>query len=307
MKKVITYILMGAVILIAVLYGLSWIPREVNFTMSGELQNASTTEKTAETLTVSGKIYTPWLSRGMFEGNISFKNNTALSAEFNGKNTFADTDKNSYHISGGVGMKLKGNTYTTDVISDGNTRRILNIWLRDDDEHSVTADCFTVCENPEEQVSYLFTPVHEFIYTVKYPDGTEYTSYDGENWYIGDEKAEKPLIYMLPLADNTYTLDSKPTVTVYNKDVSDNIGTSSCGGIMYYSYDGEWDRAPYKDSIMWTSDFNSLPAGSLRTYTAFDAERLETASAGRYRYEVSYGIANEHPKEYVCTFEFTIT
>ena len=72
-------------------------------------------------------------------------------------------------------------------------------------------------------------------------------------------------------------------------------------------YDGEWDRAPYNDSVMWTDDFNSLPAGSLRTYTAFDAERLETANTGRYRYEVSYGIANEHPKEYVCTFEFSVT
>lgn len=306
MKKVITYILMGAVILIAVLYGLSWIPREVNFSMAGELQNASATEKTAETLTVSGKVYTPWLSRGMFEGSVIFKNNNALSAEFKSKNTSADIDGSSYYISGGVGMKLKGDSYTTDVISDGDTRRILNIWFDNDDEQSVTAECFTVCENLEEQVSYLFTPVHEFIYTVKYPDGTKYTSYDGENWYIGDEKAEKPLIYMLPSADNTYTLDSKPTVTVYNKDVSENIGTSSCGGIMYYSYDGEWDRAPYKDGIMWTSDFNSLPAGSLRTYTAFDAEHLETANTGRYRYEVSYDLERDYKKGYVCTFEFSI-
>ena len=307
MKKVISLILIGAVILIAVLYGLSWIPREADFTIAGELQNASTSEKTAEVLTVSGKIYTPWLSDGIFEGNISFKNNTALSAEFKGKNTSADTNKNGYHISGGVGMKLKGNTYTTDVISDGDARRILNIWFRDDDEQSVTAECFTVCENPEEQVNYFFTTVHEFVYTVKYPDGTIYTSYDGENWYTGDDASEKPLIYMLPSADNTYTLSSKPTVTVYNKDVPENIGASSCGGIMYYSYDGEWDRAPYNDSVMWTDDFNSLPAGSLRTYTAFDAERLETANTGRYRYEVSYGIANEHPKEYVCTFEFSET
>lgn len=306
MKKVISLILIGAVLIAGILYGLSWTPREVDFTMTGELQNASTSEKTAETLTVSGKIYTPWFSRGIFKGNISFKNNTALSADFNGKNTSADTNKNSNYISCGVGMKLKGDTYTTDVISDGDMRRILNIRFRDDDEHSVTAECFTNCENPEEQVNYFFTTVHEFIYTVKYPDGTEYTSYDGENWYIGDETAEKPLIYMLPSEDNTYTLNSKPTVTVYNKDVSENIGTSSCGGIMYYSYDGEWDRAPYKDSIMWTDDFNSLPAGSLRTYTAFNADALETVNAGRYRYEVSYGIANEHPKEYVCTFEFSV-
>ena len=55
---------------------------------------------------------------------------------------------------------------------------------------------------------------HEFIYTVTYPDGVVFESYDGEkwymktfdgeNWYVKSEPVEKPLIYMLPSNENVY-------------------------------------------------------------------------------------------------------
>ncbi len=164
----------------------------------------------------------------------------------------------------------------------------------------------------EETTSSAETEIpvfHEFIYTTKYPDGTVFESYDGKNWYINGEAAEEPLIYIHAFSDNVYSLDSAQVkISVYNNGLEETVGTSGCGGILYYCYeDGEWDRAPYKENVMWTSDFDSLPVGIAKSFTAFPANSLETVNTGRYRYEIDYSVSGSRgEKEYLCTFEYSM-
>ena len=161
---------------------------------------------------------------------------------------------------------------------------------------------------------------HEFIYTVTYPDGVVFESYDGEkwymktfdgeNWYVKSEPVEKPLIYMLPSNENVYELNGEEETLVraivYNNGLEETVGTSGCGGVLYYCYDnGEWDRAPYKENVGWTDDFVSLPESGFKAFDAFPENILETVNAGRYRYEISYGVAHSK-KEYICSFEYSI-
>ncbi|MBQ8903682.1 MAG: hypothetical protein IJY73_05240 [Oscillospiraceae bacterium] len=172
----------------------------------------------------------------------------------------------------------------------------------------------------ESTVSETETPLyHEFVYTTEYPDGTFFESYDGktwyektfdgENWIIKSEPAEEPLIYIHAFSDNVYDLENAQVmISVYNKGVEESIGTSSCGGMLYYCYDGGWDRAPYKENAAWTSDFNSLWKGAHKSFNAFPVNSLETAEKGRYRYEVEYLVSHSRgEKNYTCTFEYDIT
>lgn len=171
----------------------------------------------------------------------------------------------------------------------------------------------------ETTVSETEVPVyHEFVYTTEYPDGTFFESYDGKTWYektsdgenryIKSEPVEEPLIYIHAFSDNVYELENAQVmISVYNKGVEDSIGTSSCGGKLYYCYDGEWDRAPYKENVAWTSDFNSLWKGSHKSFNAFPVNSLETVKEGRYRYEVGYLVSHSQgEKYYTCTFEYNI-
>ena len=159
---------------------------------------------------------------------------------------------------------------------------------------------------------------HEFVYITEYPDGTFFESYDGktwyqktfdgENWHIKSEPVEEPLIYIHAFSDNVYNLENADVmISVYNKGVEESIGTSSCVGILYYCYDGEWDSAPYKENVAWTSDFNSLWKGAHKSFNAFPAHSLETVNKGRYRYEVEYLVSGRERKYYTCTFEYDIT
>lgn len=167
---------------------------------------------------------------------------------------------------------------------------------------AVTEETTTAAETEE--------PVfHEFVYTVTYPDGTFFESYDGKNWYMNGEAADVPLIYIHAFSDNVYDLDNAQVkISVYNRGVEESIGESGSGGVLYYCYDGVWERAPYKKNVAWTSDFNSLPVGGVRPFNAFPVNILETADEGRYRYEVNYLVAgSQGKKEYTCTFEYSLT
>ncbi len=169
-------------------------------------------------------------------------------------------------------------------------------------EPAVTEDTTTAAE-PEAPV------YHEFVYTTEYPDGTFFESYDGKNWYMNGEATDEPLIYIHAFSDNVYDLENaKVMISVYNKGVEDSIGTSSCGGELYYCYDGEWGIAPYKENVGWTSDFNSLWKGAHKSFDAFPVNALETVKEGRYRYEVEYLVSHSRgDKYYTCTFEYDIT
>lgn len=158
---------------------------------------------------------------------------------------------------------------------------------------------------------------HEFVYTTEYPDGTLFESYDGKiwykktfdgkNWYMKGEPVEEPLIYINAFPDNVYDLEkAQVMISVYNKGVEDSIGTSGCGGYLYYCYDGEWDYAPYKENVAWTDDFNSLWKGARKSFDAFNASSLEEVKKGRYRYELKYLVSHDS-KYYTCTFEYNIT
>lgn len=169
-------------------------------------------------------------------------------------------------------------------------------------EPAVTEDTTTAAE-PEAPV------YHEFVYTTEYPDGTFFESYDGKNWYMNGEATDGPLIYIHAFSDNVYDLENAQVmISVYNKGVEESIGTSSCGGELYYCYDGEWDIAPYKENVGWTSDFNSLWKGAHKSFDAFPVKSLETVNKGRYRYEVEYLVSHSRgDKYYTCTFEYDIT
>ena len=158
---------------------------------------------------------------------------------------------------------------------------------------------------------------HEFVYTTEYPDGTFFESYDGKTWYektfdgekpiMKSEPVEAPLIYIHAFSDNVYDLENAQVmISVYNKGVEESIGTSSCGGILFYCYDGEWDRAPYKENVAWTSDFNSLWKGAHKSFNGFPTNSLETVNKGRYRYEVEYLVSGRGKEYYTCTFEYDI-
>lgn len=150
---------------------------------------------------------------------------------------------------------------------------------------------------------------HEFVYTTEYPDGTFFESYDGKNWYMNGEATDEPLIYIHVFSDNVYDLENAQVmISVYNKGVEESIGTSSCGGELYYCYDGEWGRAPYKENVAWTSDFNDLWKGAHKSFNAFPVKSLETVKKGRYRYEVEYLVSHSQgEKYYTCTIEYDIT
>ncbi len=158
MKKIITFIIIAAVIVFGIFYGLSWIPKSVDFKVTGKINQA---EPYDETLTVKGEIYTPWFSRGMFKGTVSFENsrNGSLSAEFDGKNTSVTSEKNRYCFSGGIGMKIIGGSgasadYTS---TPGDRHEIVMIDIPLDDSRSVFATWHTDCHKPEFQMTYYFS------------------------------------------------------------------------------------------------------------------------------------------------------
>ncbi len=156
MKKIITFIIIAAVIVFGILYGLSWIPESINLTLNGEITNGTTQEITKETLTVKGEMYTPWFSGGMFKGTVSCEN-IGLSAEFDGKNTSATINENYYHISCGIGMKLTGsvNEYTSDT---GDRHEIVTISVHRKNYVYTTATWFTNLHEHSLQTSYFFIP-----------------------------------------------------------------------------------------------------------------------------------------------------
>ncbi len=155
MKKIITFIVIAAVLVFGIFYGLSWIPKSVDFKVTGKINQA---EPYDEILTVKGEMYTPWFSGGMFKGIVSFENsrNGSLSAEFDGQNTSVTINENYYHISCGIGMKLTGGTneYTSDT---GDRHEIVTIDISLDDSRSVFATWHTDLHKPEFQMTYYFS------------------------------------------------------------------------------------------------------------------------------------------------------
>ena len=156
MKKIITFIIIAAVLVFGILYGLSWIPESINLTLNGEITNGTTQEISKETLTVKGEMYTPWFSGGMFKGTVKFEN-SGLSGEFDGKNTSVTINENYYHISCGIGMKLTGsvNEYTSDT---GDRHEIVNLSVHRKNYKYTTATWFTNLHEHSLQTSYFFIP-----------------------------------------------------------------------------------------------------------------------------------------------------
>ena len=156
MKKIITFIIIAAVLVFGILYGLSWIPESINLTLNGEVTNGTTQEASDETMAIKGEMYTPWFSDGMFKGTIFFED-SGLSGEFDGKNTSVTISENYYHISCGIGMKLTGsiNEYTSDT---GDRHEIVNISVHRKNTGYTTATWFTNLHEPALQTSYFFIP-----------------------------------------------------------------------------------------------------------------------------------------------------
>ncbi len=156
MKKIITFIIIAAVLVFGIFYGLSWIPESINLTLNGEVTNGTTQETSDETMTIKGEMYTPWFSDGMFKGTVSFEN-SGLSGEFDSKNTSVTINENYYHISCGIGMKLTGgiNEYTSDT---GDRHEIVNLSVHRKNYKYTTATWFTNLHEHSLQTSYFFIP-----------------------------------------------------------------------------------------------------------------------------------------------------
>lgn len=160
MKRLVIFIILGILLIGGICYGISWLPEDIEMSVSGQLTNKATGEITDETLKINGKLYTPLFSNGLFDGTVIFENNSTLSATPEVRNTCV-RDSGTI-ISLGVGMKItdcdeNGCSFSSDVISEGEARRIINLYLSDDEMHSLMAEVFTNPEDFERQVNYFFS------------------------------------------------------------------------------------------------------------------------------------------------------
>ncbi|MBQ8612955.1 MAG: hypothetical protein IJ416_01910 [Ruminiclostridium sp.] len=160
MKKIIVLIILGILLMGGIGYGISWLPEDIEMSVSGQLTNKATGEIADETLRISGKLYTPLFSNGLFDGTVVFENNPALSATPEVRNTCV-RDSGTI-ISLGIGMKItdcdgNGCSFSSDVVSEGETRRIIDLYLSDDGKHSVMAEVFTNPEDFQNQVNFHFS------------------------------------------------------------------------------------------------------------------------------------------------------
>lgn len=160
MKRPVIFIILGILLIGVICYGVSWLPEDIEMSVSGQLTNKATGEITDETLKISGNLYTPLFSRGLFDGTVIFENNPVLSATPEVRNTCV-RDSGTI-ISLGIGMKItdcdgNGCSFSSDIVSEGEARRIIHLYLSDDGMHPLMAEVFTNPEDFDKQLNYYFS------------------------------------------------------------------------------------------------------------------------------------------------------
>ena len=165
---------------------------------------------------------------------------------------------------------------------------------------SVCAFVLCGCGNNSAEITTAETTVQteDFLFVVStvYPDGTEYISTDsGETWYIGSEKAEKPMVYFTAHNENIYDKSHEIYVVAHANGESFNYGKEPG---LYDFADGEYnllyDYAYTQEAILLMNDAK-VPL------LAYDPEMAEDTSAGNYRYIKEF---HDGQSVYTCSFDF---